>query len=309
MLLSDQLTCCDIFFPRKWENMVLQQSPNQRVCIYNASMIKPHIATVGHSCWDSIYHITQMPAVGHKTLVSMCRSEPGGSAARTAMILSKWADVEMISVLGNGADPVTGQLVTRLNRCGVGVRFSVFDQATTAVSSVWLQSDGDRTIASCHTRDRPIRDDANLSHFEAALFDNNKPQLNRSVRAKLNQSCVTMLDVDSPVSNYRDLEGYRMVWFSNETYQQCNIDLTEVAQQLGCVVGVTNGGREVEWCDQGQRFSMLPPSISPRDTCGAGDIWRARLIEAVLLGVPLPAAVETACNITARDLSVGSTTS
>jgi len=272
-------------------------------------MTKPRIVTVGHACWDTIYHIDHMPAVGHKTLASHTRSEPGGSAARTAIMLSKWADVEMISVLGNGRDPITAQLLTSLTRHGVGVNFSIFDQATTAVSSIWLQSDGERTIASNHTRDRTVREDVNLSHFEAALFDNNKPLLNRSVRARLNPSCISMLDVDSPVENLSDLEGYRMVWFSNETLSLLGMDLALLAEKLMCVVGATNGGGEVIWYEDGTRFSVQPPAVKTRNTCGAGDTWRAYLIEYVMGGLGLLEAVEKACNSTARLLSVDSTAS
>lgn len=59
MLLSDQLTCCDIFFPRLWENMVLQQSPNQCQFSYTISNDK---ASHSH-CWSCLlgYNLSHRP--------------------------------------------------------------------------------------------------------------------------------------------------------------------------------------------------------------------------------------------------------
>ena len=207
--------------------------------------------------------------------------------------------MSMISVLGRRTDTTVRDLLLSLDRADVCADACVHTDQPGAQSSIWTLSDGSRTIAAFHTGDEVF--ESQLSQQpRAALFDNNKPQLNRSVRDQLGSHVLKLLDVDSPVAHMEELRGYDQVWFSEETWQQMGMDLRSAAAVLNCVVGVTAGPRAVTWIEHGQVHQQLPPSVRVKDSTGAGDTWRAHLVKALCEGADLKRAVADACSSTAQ---------
>lgn len=260
--------------------------------------------TVGHACWDTIHTLEKWPAVNTKTMVSCIKQMPGGSAARTALALTALgnAHVSMISVLGRSNDTAVINLLEALHAENINTQGCIFSDQPGAQSSIWTtQHDGSRTIAAFHTGDSTIHTQL-CQQPRAALFDNNKPQLNLSVKKQLADHVLKMLDVDTPVEDFSHLQGYDQVWFSEETWGHMNMDLSTAASLLKCVVGVTAGPKPVVWIAHGQIQQHQPPTVTVKDSTGAGDTWRAFLAHCLLKQMPLDTAVASACDSTAHKL-------
>ena len=266
------------------------------------------IVTVGHACWDRIQFIPAIPKQNHKVIASATQQTAGGSAARTALALADHADVRMISILGYSTLPETVCLTQMLQKHHVDVSLCQFDSDEGSLSSIWVTPDGARTIASSHTPDHAISFGHDIS-AEGALFDNNKPLLNSSVRQRLKENCIKLLDVDSVATSLVQLFGYNQVWFSSETFGQWGMSLSNMSALLKCVVGVTDGANPVLWHDGRNRHTVSPPSVCVRNSVGAGDLWRSSLMLNLLGGADLYSAVVSACENTAQQLSVDPTAS
>lgn len=268
------------------------------------------IITVGHVCWDSIYQTQKLPQVGAKCRATNVSHEIGGHAGRTALALADVADVSCITVFGSSSEDSSRQILQTFAAKNIEFEHSVFTSENPAHSSIWVTPDGERTIAAYHTSDQAVDQDRPMFSADAALFDLTKPKLNESVRARLPNCSVRMLDVDTPVDDLDLLQGYSHVWFSWETAQMLNDNPVDLARRLDCVVGITRGGRPVVYWDKATGYPEYTINVDPVDssnTTGAGDWWRACLAYHLVMGRSLFHSVLEANKRTALWLTVGST--
>lgn len=264
----------------------------------------------GHSCLDFVHEVKCLPGPGQKVQSLRYRTQVGGNAANAAVALTRLgAAADLCSVLGNRMDDLTQQLVHRLVVHGVGVECAFLESQQCAISKVLLTPDGERSIVSfqpaglMYTYHCP----EDLSAYEMVMGDTNRLMQVRQVFSRARAAGIkTMLDVDKPVADLKELPQADFVFFSHDSwavFSKNGMELSDAYDELGCVVGVTDSHKPIWYTDQQGRLHRHDPlEVTAIDSLGAGDAWRAGLAMGLSLGLGLHDAIARACMTAAEHI-------
>ena len=270
------------------------------------------VACVGHTAWDRVFHIAQLPRrqASAKVPASAYRESGGGMAANAACAIAKLGGAARF-IGPAGDDDVATAMERALAHAGVdtaGFRRAPKRQSST--SAIIVQADGERLIVN-------FRGDAlkasptwvtakDLANCQAVLGDVRWPRgVAKAFRLARATGLPTILDADLAVS---------------ETYAEL-LPLTEHAifsapgaaaafpdMPLKCLTGaalqafpalnmvaVTLGERGVVWQARGGKSVHLPAfPVKAVDTTGAGDVFHGAYSLSVARGSAVAEALRVA---------------
>lgn len=269
-----------------------------------------NILTVGHACLDIVHRVPQIPVPNTKVDSKEVSIIIGGNAANCASALKELgADADLCTVLGSEDHPFTRILISLLRSHGVGTKLCIFDNTQPGASStIMVLDDGERAIVNWqgHELKNAISLPASVKGYSMVQGDAYRLPMVRQVFAMAHAAGVpTMLDVDGPIDDIGLIPRADYIWFSHEAWRKQRIPLADLQQRFSAVIGITDGDRPVSWIGKdGVVQYHQPPSVVPRNTLGAGDVFRARLGLGICLGEPLHQAVAQACDTACRHITL-----
>lgn len=258
------------------------------------------ILTIGHACVDFVHTVDAMPTNKFKADSCDMRSEIGGPAGRTAVLLKiLGADVKLCTVSGDHVDNMSALLCTLLAKLNIGALIYNVLGEIGATSNILVLPNGDRFIASYQSsaivnHEYVIND---LASFDFVLGDTYRlPMVKASFEIANQAGIPTMLDVDKPIADISTIPKATYTWFSHEATNGMPIERWH--KLIGGFVGVTNGPGPVQWIDElGVYHEYTFEPLAVKNTLGAGDVFRAALALCLCNKVDMTTAVQTACKI------------
>jgi ribokinase len=288
-------------------------------------MSQAGVLLVGLCTVDVVQRVPELPSPGQKLQSTSVELVAGGPAANAAITVAAMGGRStLVTVLG--AHPLGA--LARADLTGHGVRIVDTRLALAApppVSSVAVRDrDGERIVVSHNAVDVDPSADlpawpALLADVGALLVDGHHPQLAiAAARAARGRRIPVVLDAGSDKPVLSELLPLVDVCACAATFRlgRAGARATERAiHDLGVpVVLRTDGPDPVRWSvlADGHTVSgqVRPPTVVPRDTLGAGDVWHGALALGVAgLGrVPtatdLPGLVEAANRVAATRVGV-----
>lgn len=270
--------------------------------------IHTQVLVVGHTCMDMCMHVNHMPRTDHKAAATHMHMELGGNAARVMGVLqSQGVQSHLITILGSDSELLTQLTIQHLHAWPHLIHMV---HAPATVSQVWCDAAHHRTIVS---HQHELVTQAELPQMpginaQVALFDNHRWPLVCQVRSALNPDCVQILDMDQ-IPHKKDLnkiKGFDQIWFSKEAYESLGMSLTSLSHMLqASVVGFTQGAQPVVWWEKGEIHTWMPPEVTHvNTTLGAGDAFRAGLVQGVLAGLSVQQCVKMACESAVNHIKI-----
>ena len=271
--------------------------------------MKPKILAVGHACLDIVHKVSKIPRPNQKIDSREVVIQIGGNAANAAAALSDMgADAHLCSVLGSEHHPFTRILTALLNQKGVNRNFCRYDDSQPCPSStIMVLDDGERAIMNWQgdaIRTSVIVPDS-VDSFNMVMADAYRLPMVRQVFAMAKSAGVpTMIDIDGPLKDVGLIPAADFIWFSEEAWRSQRIPLEDLHSRFGGVVGITDGDRPVRWIDDTKKISYQQPlNVTPINTLGAGDVFRARFGLGICLGEKIADAVVNGCEAAASHIT------
>lgn len=262
------------------------------------------IYCLGPFVLDQIVEVQRLPRHDEKAFVTGRREAAGGPARNVAAALARWGEhAVLISVIG---DDTTGRRLLQslaadaLSRRGV----TVLADTPTATTTVIVDATGEKAILvdplpeaalACIGRGiAPGAGDAVVANFyhptavarafaaaascgAASFVDLELPEIERW---GWNAAFQVVSGADVVLTNRQVLSA----WMVREgAGRDMDDGVEELARRLSEGRGracVTLGNRGLVACEAGRIIRLPAPSIRPRDTTGAGDVFLAALVRA-----------------------------
>ncbi|MES9873319.1 MAG: PfkB family carbohydrate kinase [Candidatus Sedimenticola sp. 6PFRAG7] len=273
------------------------------------------ILAVGIATLDIINTVDAYPGEDQEVRASQQRLSRGGNATNTLVVLSQLGQkCDWAGVLAD--DPDSSYLVADLNRYNIDLGCcEAYPGGKTPTSYVSLSAaTGSRTIV--HYRDLPeysaaafekvALEDYDWVHFEGR----NVPDLALMLqRAKAN-GVACSLEIEKPRAGIEELFGLPDVLLFSRAYA-VEKGYDQPADFLRSVQPLISRGGKVflAWGEEGGaaldadgRFCSSPAFAPGQvvDTLGAGDVFNAGVIHALLCGSPVEQALEAACRLAGK---------
>jgi sulfofructose kinase len=258
----------------------------------------PFFACVGHASVDHHFEVDHFAATPTKTPASSYSMIPGGMAANAAMALARLG--APVRLLGRVGDDAAGAFVRdAVLRCAVDAHLEVVPDSYTSVSSVIVDSQGERQIYN-HRGDALIKahalDVQQLQGAQAVLAD---PRWCEGALVALQwahtQGLLGVLDADIapravlkqlvPAAHWAVFSEPGLACFAPGASQT---DALANALAAGAQVAmVTLGERGVAWMHAagGGVHTQSAFAVQALDTTGAGDVFHAALTLALCEGM------------------------
>jgi len=265
----------------------------------------PLILCVGIAVRDLVFRVRQLPALGTKAGAQSFREYAGGNAVNAAIAIARLgARAEFCGPLGEDAGP----LIANLHDEGIITDHVVgVAGVTTPVSGIFIDENGERTIATYRLRNLtappPSDLDALIAPCAALCVDNRFPYFAAPICAAARRAGLpVVIDVDHGKEGTADLirHGSHVV-FSLQgllDFSQCEdieSGLTMAASAAPELVGVTCGADGVVWRAAHGALERLPGfQVQAIDTLGAGDVFHGALALALAEGQGTHAAMRFA---------------
>jgi len=288
-------------------------------------MSQAGVLLVGLCTVDVVQRVTELPSPGQKLQSTSVELVAGGPAANAAITVAALGGrATLVTVLGT--HPLGA--LARADLAGHGVRLvdtrPALDQPP-AVSSVAVRDrDGERIVVSHNAADIDPPADlpawpALLAGVGALLIDGHHPRLAvAAARAARGHRIPVVLDAGSDKPVLSELLPLVDVCACAATFRlgRAGARATERAvHDLGVpVVLRTDGAGPVRWSVLADGHTatgqVRPPTVVPRDTLGAGDVWHGALALGVAgLGrgptaTDLPGLVEVANRVAATRVGI-----
>jgi sulfofructose kinase len=257
-------------------------------------------ACVGHAAVDHHFEIVRFPEHPTKTSAHRYHMIAGGMAANAAMAMARLG--ERVHLIGRIGDDEPGRFVRgALDALGVTTRLETVAQASTSVSSVVVDSQGERQITT-HRGDALPKahalDSRQLTGARAVLTD---PRWSEGASAALawaraqgvapsgQQRVMSMLDADIaprevlqrlvPLAQWAVFSQGGLATYAPGASREEGL---RMALRAGAQVAmVTLGEHGVLWTHGDEVFAQEAFKVQALDTTGAGDVFHAALLIAL----------------------------
>jgi sugar/nucleoside kinase (ribokinase family) len=269
-----------------------------------ASAPMTDIYCLGPFVLDNIVEVRRLPGQDEKTFVTRRREAAGGPARNVAAALARWGEhAVLVSAIGD--DTIGRRLVQSLADDALSPRgVAILADTPTATTTVIVDATGEKAIlidplpeaalAGIGQAITPGAGDAVVANFY------HPTAVARAFAVAASRGAASFIDLELPEierwgwdAAFKVASGADMVianrqvlsaWMAREG-SGCDMDdgAEELARKLSQGRGracVTLGDRGLVACEAGRIIRLPAPSIRPRDTTGAGDVFLAALVRA-----------------------------
>ena len=260
---------------------------------------------VGHAVQDFVFSVEEIPKDAIKHRASAFTSVGGGPAATAAVAIARLGgDVSLAARLGN--DSVADVIEAELSSYGVDCSsIKRFEDARSSLSSVFVDSDGERMIVNYLDETLPTDPDwlplEQITRADVVLADSRWPAgAARALETAKSAGKYAVMDADLPVPRAGVLEQASHIAFSSDGlrdfagHEDWAQALDDVHIQTGAWCCVTLGADGVQVRDTDGHQSVPGFAVKPVDTLGAGDVWHGAFALALAEGTPELEAVRFA---------------
>lgn len=264
--------------------------------------MNPKILTVGHSCLDIVHKVPSIPVLNAKIASSSVSIQVGGNAANVAVALCDMgADSDLCTVLGSEHHPFTRILLALLRERRVGISNCKFDNDQPCPNStIMVLPDGERSIMNWQSDKikSAISMPSSITDYAMIVADAYRLPMVRHVFLEARRNNIpTLIDIDGTISDIGLIPSADHIWFSYEAWKCHRIPLQDLKSRLGGIVGITNGPNPVTWIDHENIIrTYTPTEMTPINTLGAGDVFRARLALELIRHNDLTLSIKNACD-------------
>ena len=272
-----------------------------------AEPVKVDLVGVGLNATDTLISLTRFPARGSKTEYANSSILPGGQAATTVVACQTWGlSTRYVGKLG---DDEAGNLHRReFARTGVDARLITVSNALSPQSLILVDEGGERTVL-CRRDERLLLQPSDLDrswivNARALLVDGFETAAATQAAAWARSAGIPVIaDLDETYPGVEDLidnVDYLIVSrdFPTRLTGERNLEqaLRAARKRFGCAIAAATLGADGVLAWDGKRFHMNAAYHVPVvDTTGAGDIFHAGFIYALLQGWPLERQLDFAC--------------
>jgi sugar/nucleoside kinase (ribokinase family) len=253
------------------------------------------VAVVGSVAEDEVVYLARPLREGSHLEAVKRERRLGGGAANTAVPL-RHAGHDAVVVSPLGTDEKGDWLLGELEAAGVGTSAIVRVDGESTRSLVLVDPDGERTIVNVR-RAREEGLPARVTRIEAdALYVRSRDaDLAESLEAVARRATVVahlppLVRGSRPAHVLVGSESDLPEAFVGDPWDAGE----EIAGPLLRWVVMTMGAHGAEAVSADERIATPAPSVSAVDTTGAGDVFAAGLVHALLDGRPMPQALDTA---------------
>jgi sulfofructose kinase len=251
------------------------------------------VLSVGLSCIDHIWQVTQFPPLQSRTHAEHYHLQGGGAAATGAVAIARLGmDVELWSIHGDDANGKHAS--AELEGYGVNCHnIRVPAGSVTFVSGILVTPEGERYIFPY--RGEGLEDSAaglnlDLSGFDCLLSDARFPVMNEAVLRAASEQGVPIVGDFGNTKNWHLAQYVTHLIASEECAaeilgrNQPELALAALRQYDEQLVGITLGeqGFLYQLGDKVRHIPALPVNII--DTNGAGDVFHGAYAYAVAMG-------------------------
>ena len=270
------------------------------------------ILAIGTATLDLIFTLTRFPAEDSELRAEELRTNPGGNAANTLVVLSQLGHACAFGgVLADGPDstPIT----ERLDRHRIDLTACRRVPGRPPTSCVLLNREqSTRTIV--HYRDLPEYGDEYFRQIDLAQFDwvhfegRDAQETTRMVQRVRDAGCglTCSIEVEKPRPGIEAVfADIGMLVFSRAYVNHLGFDaprpfLCEIRKRAPQADLIVTWGKDgaygLDHCGELHHSPAFPP-VEVKDTLGAGDTFNAGLIDAYLRGIGLAEALSHACRL------------
>ena len=267
------------------------------------------VLCVGIATLDIVNRVREYPPEDSEVRALAQSRRTGGNAANTAMVLAQLGHrAAWVGNLGQPCETAERDFA----RHGVDISSAVRIMGKAMPTSYILLSEATGSRSIVHYRDLPeylVRDFCELDlgafnwvHFEGRPIDQLAPMLSR---AREVQGLSISLEVEKPRPAIEALFGHAHVLFFGRDYARARgfVDARELLHSLppGSVASCTWGAAGAWAIDrEGVVHHAAAPLLDKAvDTVGAGDVFNAGMIQALVRRLPLPRALEDSVSLAA----------
>ncbi len=261
-----------------------------------------NILCAGIAALDQVFRVRAFPLPDTKVGAREFITVGGGCAASAALAIARLGGkAHLAAPLGGpaGSDVIGDLVVSGLRREGVECAGCVrVPGARTTVSAIFVDAQGDRTIATYrdHRLDDVAVDDPDrlVAAVDAVLVDNCFPDFITPIcRAAMARRIPLVVDADHPGDDRQPLftTATHVIFSADCLRATSRIDdlaagLAHMGKLTGAFLAVTNGPRPVLWYDRARAMIREMPvfAIKAVDTLGAGDVFHGAFVLALVEG-------------------------
>ncbi len=252
------------------------------------------IVVVGSVAEDEVLSLPEPLREGIHRDATACERRLGGGGANTAVPLAH-AGHEVVLVSPLGTDERGDWLLGQLQAAGVDTSATVRVEGESTRSVVLVDPTGERTIVNVH-RCREEGPPRRLETLEAdALYVRSHDLELAELMAGLARRATVVAHLPPLVRDGRP--AHVLVGSESDLPAAFVADPWDAGEGIGGSflrwVVMTMGPHGAEAVSADDRIATPAPEVSTVDTTGAGDVFAAGLVHALLAGQPMPQALAT----------------
>jgi sugar/nucleoside kinase (ribokinase family) len=263
-----------------------------------------HILCYGSLCADHRIYLPRFPQPGAGMRILEERWTAGGNALNEALALQRWG--WQVALAGDrlGHD-AAGELLWQAI-LAAGLDHSPLERPTnaqTTICRILITPDGERTILALRNADGQfgLPSPELIASVKAVSLARYGPGGAEEVghMARAAGRLLVVGDASNPTDPLVALADALCLSAASLGEQaKRERQIAALHQVAGSAVFVSDGPRaaQVYWAEEGQlrRHSATPPQVAVRDTIGAGDSFRAAVVDGLLRELPWPTILEQA---------------
>lgn len=267
-------------------------------------MTGPSGLFVGLATLDVIQRVERLPGPDEKVVATRADIAAGGPATGAALAFAALGGrATLLSSLGSG--PLAGLVRDDLERHRVKVVDQARGTTDVAVSAVAIiDATGERSVVSRNAEDVEVAAPGDLerrvAEADVVLVDGHHPQLAMTA-ANCARACgvTVILDAGSWKPVLTELLPLTTMAVCSSAFrlpggEPSSASLIEQGPEF---VAVTDGPNAVRWCTR-RRAGVVPvPTVTVRDSLGAGDTFHGAFAHALALGATPEDALRSAVEI------------
>jgi sugar/nucleoside kinase (ribokinase family) len=265
----------------------------------------PEILCFGAICADLRMLLPRFPLPGEGVRVREHRWAAGGNSLIEARALAAWG--ERVALCGDwlGHDEPGDLLAAELQQLGLDAHVRRNPTARTVVCHILITPDGQRTILALRPDGPPpeLPGPELLGSCHIVSVTRYGPRsAELAAAAKAAGRLVVAGDATRPddaLARHADLIVTSAdLLAAHAPGVAVEAQMAALHAVRGATIAVSDGPQpaRVLWAENNTHrlAAALPPAVVPRDTTGAGDIFRAALVRGFLHAIPWPLALEQA---------------